>query len=170
MYLYFFVLIQACSSEDTTQEENKVLTNETATNITPTSETPSPTIKPEEAQHDLNIDTSVFSYAESVDVDDTRKVNKHINLIVNMNEGPTAGLATEHVLLQTYDFLQQEDIKGADIVTISINQNDTLISKITVDSRKFKAGEHLINSVLAASKIDHMNDDVVEYGEALERW
>lgn len=113
------------------------------------------------------ISTEVFAYAKSVDVNDSRELTKHIDVVVHMHEELTAGLATQHVLTQTYDFLQQEDIKGAKTVTISVKQGDKRVSQFTVDVIKFKAGEHLIKSILDASTIDKMSDEVKEHGKVL---
>jgi hypothetical protein len=117
-----------------------------------------------------SIDTSVFQYAKSVDVDDSRDIMQHINLVVNMSEDITAALATTHVFTQTYDFLQQKDIAGANTVTIGIMKGDIRVAQITVDVKKFKAGENYIQSVLQASKIDKMSSEVKEYGKSAGYW
>lgn len=120
-------------------------------------------IKPE-------INTSVFVYAEKVDVTDARDITEHINLAVFMSDKLTTGLATQHVISQAYDFLQQDDIKGAKTVTIGVMSGKFRVAQFTVDMNKFKAGEHLINSVLDASEIDKMYPEVQEYGKVMELW
>lgn len=132
---------------------------------------PAPEDKQEEPKkEEQKIDTSVFVYAKSVDVTDARDITQHIDIVIHMGKEPTPGLATQHVFTQAYDFLQQEDIKGAKTVTIGVMQGDFRIAQITVNLEKFKAGEHLVDSVLQASKIDKMNDDVKEYGEIMDLW
>lgn len=66
------------------------------------------------------IDTSVFVYAEKVDVTDAREITNHVDVVVHMSENLKKGLAVQHVFGQTYEFLQQEDIKGAETVTIGV--------------------------------------------------
>ncbi|MFJ3386673.1 MULTISPECIES: hypothetical protein [unclassified Lysinibacillus] len=44
------------------------------------------------------IDTSVFEYADAVDVTDAIDLNDHVTLIISMNEAISPGLATQHVV------------------------------------------------------------------------
>ncbi|MED1851867.1 hypothetical protein P4V33_09415 [Brevibacillus borstelensis] len=181
-------LLQACDEKETAKIENEVKPQEATTQpkeTAPTTETSSSQVssqpqnhveaKPEEskpttAPEEPKIDTSVFAYADSVDVTDARDITQHIDLAVHMGEGPTPAMATQHVITQAYDFLQQKDIKGANTVTIGIMQQDIRIFQITVDLKKFKPGENFIKSVLSASKIEKMSDSVKEYGRATGFW
>lgn len=117
-----------------------------------------------------NIDTSVFAYADSVDVTDSRDTTKHVDVVVHMSEELTPALATQHVFKQAYDFLQQADIKGAKTVTIGVMVGDFRVAQITVDTAKFKAGEDYIKSVIQASKIDKMTPEVESYGKETQKW
>ncbi|MBM7565758.1 hypothetical protein [Paenibacillus sacheonensis] len=184
--------IQACSSNNESEKMNTEAALVNTNTEEASKDTPAQTInesndKPESSDSnsseankentqtnketaDSKIDTSVFAYAESVDVNDARDINKHINLVVHMSDELKQGLATEHVIIQTYDFLQQSDIQGADTITIGVMVGAFRVSQITVDTKKFDAGENFIDSVLAASKIDKMTDDVKEYGKVMERW
>lgn len=155
-------------------EEDKKVKAETDTKaitpvVTPTI-TPSTTKQEEPRKEKSKINTSVFAYAKSVNVTDARDITKHIDLIVNMSEEPTQGLVTQHVFTQSYDFLQQEDIKGAETVTIGVMHGKIRVAQITVDIKKFVAGDHFVKSVLEASKIDKMNDEVKKYGKTMELW
>lgn len=116
------------------------------------------------------IDTSVFVYAQDVKVTDALDITKHIDVVVYMSEDVGKGLAVQHVFTQLYDFLQQTKVKEAETVTVGIMSGDFRIAQITVDMGKFEAGEHFIRSVMDASKIDKMDDDIREYGESLELW
>lgn len=116
------------------------------------------------------IDTSVFAYAKKVDVTDARDITKHIDLAVHMSKDLEPGLATRHVFVQAYEFLQQEDIKGANTVTIGVMNGDIRVAQITVDATKFVAGENLIDSVLQVSTIDKMTPEVKEFGKVMEAW
>lgn len=117
-----------------------------------------------------SIDTSVFVYAEKVDVTDAREITDHLDLVVYMSEKLTPGLATQHVLTQAYDFLQQKDLVGTKTVTIGVMNGDFRVSQFTVDLQKFKPENEIITSVLNASTIDKMDDAVKEYGNAMELW
>ncbi|UYL94150.1 hypothetical protein PK52_gp20 [Geobacillus phage vB_GthS_PK5.2] len=116
------------------------------------------------------IDTSVFEYAKKVEVTDARDITKHINLVVHMSEELTPGLATRHVFYQTYDFLQQNDIKGADTVTVGVMQGDIRVAQITVDVKKFQPDDQIIQSVLKAATIDKMRPEVKEFGKVMNLW
>ncbi|QJC51439.1 hypothetical protein HGI30_07675 [Paenibacillus albicereus] len=144
-------------------------------------QTPSPTPlatasaspKPTSAQNATTVNTQMFDFAKSVEVVDNLAEKKHLDLTVNMvgePDGPNPGLATEHVLVQTYEFLQQDELSGAKTITIKVAQDNEIVTQITVNKEKFVAGEYLIDSILDASKIDLMNEDVIEYGKILERW
>ncbi|WP_064199904.1 hypothetical protein [Brevibacillus brevis] len=149
-----------------TATETKPIEQKVDTSITKTQEEKATEVKSEESK----ISTEVFVYAKSVDINDSRELTQHIDVVVHMHEELTDGLATQHVLTQTYDFLQQEDIKGAKTVTIGVEQGDNRVSQFTVDVAKFKAGEHLIKSILDASTIDKMSDEVKEHGKIMELW
>jgi hypothetical protein len=152
-------IITGCSSDDTQkQTSTNVEEQNITTNVTPPTETES------------KLDTSVFVYAKSVDVTDGREAMKHLDLVVNMDKSTAPGLATRHVLTQTYDFLQQSDISGADTITIGVMSGDLRVSQITVDVAKFKAGDNIIGSVLIASKIDKMTPEVKEFGKTMNLW
>lgn len=116
------------------------------------------------------IDTSVFVYATKVDVTDARDITEHIDLVVHMNEDVKLGLATQHVFTQAYDFLQQDDIKGAKTVTIGVMSGNLRVAQITIEMSKFKPEGQLIKSVLEASSIDKMYPEVKDYGKVMELW
>lgn len=118
------------------------------------------------------IDTSVFEYAKNVEVTDSLDLTEHVNVVVYMSEDLEKGMAARHVILQTYDFLQQDRVKDAKTVTIGVMSGDMRIAQITVDMSKFKVDEEkpMIEVVMEASKIDKMNDEVKKFGESLELW
>lgn len=116
------------------------------------------------------IDTSVFVYAEKVDVTDAIDINDHVTVFVHMSKNLNPGMAAQHVLNQSYDFLQQDDIKGAKTVTIAVSQSDIKVFQFTVEKNKFapKDNEPMSNVVLKTSKIDHMSNEVKEFAETME--
>lgn len=148
------------------QEEND--TYEIEDNTENSDEEPSET----KIDNEGNVDTSVYVYAEKVEVTDARDITNHLNLVVHMSKEPTPGLATQHVFSQTYDFLQQDDITGADTVTIGVMQSDIRIAQITIDVKKFVPvdTEPMIQCVLKAATIDKMSNEVKEFGKTMEIW
>ncbi|MED4299735.1 hypothetical protein P9204_04385 [Geobacillus stearothermophilus] len=121
-------------------------------------------------KEESKIDNSVFKYAEKVDITDARDITKHIDVVVHMSKELTPGLATRHVFAQTYDFLQQDDIKGADTITIGVMQGEIRVAQITVDVKKFQPGDQIIQSVLKAATIDKMRPEVKEFGKVTNLW
>ncbi|MGG2988749.1 hypothetical protein ABEO46_06455 [Geobacillus stearothermophilus] len=121
-------------------------------------------------KEESKIDNSVFKYAEKVDITDARDITKHIDVVVHMSKELTPGLATRHVFAQTYDFLQQDDIKGADTITIGVIQGEIRVAQITVDVKKFQPGDQIIQSVLKAATIDKMRPEVKEFGKVTNLW
>lgn len=125
------------------------------------------------AQKSSTVNTEVFGYAESVEVEDNRAKKNHLAITVTMlggPDGPSPGLATEHVIIQAYDFLQQNDLKDAKTITLKVVQDKNVITQISVQKEQFIPGEYFINSVLDASTIEYMSEDVKEYGKVMERW
>jgi hypothetical protein len=169
--------LQACGTKDTAPQPAKAANTtavEQKATITPAAiETPSPVKQePPKQEEKPKIETKVFVYAKSVEVTDARNITNHINLVINMSEELTPGLASNHVLNQTYDFLQQEDIKGANTVTIGVMQGKFRVFQFTVDLQKFKTDDKIAMShlVLKASKIDKMTDEVKQYGKTMQLW
>ncbi|WP_339267704.1 hypothetical protein MKY48_27410 [Paenibacillus sp. FSL W8-0187] len=187
----FTLVLQACSNEASPSAAPSETTNETVVANVESQDDQSETKSNEQEEGIRNdeesteeealtiidseedeslIDTSVFAYAMKVDVTDSRDITEHIDLVVHMKDSVKPGLATQHVFTQAYDFLQQDDIKGAKTVTIGIMSGDHRVTQITVDAPKFKPEEHLIKSVLGASTIDKMYPEVKEYGQVMELW
>jgi hypothetical protein len=171
------LLVGCSNSESTKEKEEGVKLESTETEeVVDISETTTDVVEEvveeEVVEEKPTIDTSVFAYAESVDVTDARDITKHINLVVNMSTDPKPGLAVQHVVSQAYRFLQQEDITGADTVTIGIMQDGIRIAQITTEVSKFVPipDKSMIKCVLEASTIDKMNPEVEEYGKVMELW
>jgi hypothetical protein len=171
------LLVGCSNSESTKEKEEGVKLESTETEeVVDASETTTDVVEEvveeEVVEEKPTIDTSVFAYAESVDVTDARDITKHINLVVNMSTDPTPGLAVQHVVSQAYRFLQQEDITGADTVTIGIMQDGIRTAQITTEVSKFVPipDKSMIKCVLEASTIDKMNPEVEEYGKVMELW
>lgn len=121
-------------------------------------------------EEEAQIDTSVYKYATDVEVIDSRDSTQHINLEVTMSDGLKPGLAAQHVLSQTYDFLEQSDIKGANLVTVGVIQGGNRILQFETNVNKFKPEGQMGEAVLAASKVEKMNSNVKEYGQTMGWW
>ncbi|AJS59991.1 hypothetical protein [Paenibacillus sp. IHBB 10380] len=183
------LLLQGCSDNESapanttsTQETAKITPEvkpepipEVVSEVVPeiqveTTITPEVPVEEEVADIKPEINTSVFVYAEKVEVTDSRDITENIDLVVFVNENMAVGTATQRIIIQTYDFLQQGDIKGAKNVTIGLMSGEFRVFQFTVDVTKFKAGDNFIHSVLDASKIDKVRPDVDEFGKAADFW
>jgi hypothetical protein len=156
------LLLVGCSEE--TQEDDSVpRTNEP---VITKKEEPK---KEEPKQEEPQIQTKVFAYAKKVDITDAIEINKHVTATVFMSEELTPQLATQHVLNQSYDFLQQEDLAGANTVTIGVMHGETRVFQFTVDKTKFTPNETepMVNVVLQASKVEKSTPEIDEYATAV---
>lgn len=119
-----------------------------------------------------SIDTSVFEYATYTEVTDAIKTNQHVTVKVIVSEENKPGMAVQSVINQTFDFIQQEDVKDAKTITIFVTQNDKKIAQYTVQMDKFIPNETdpMSDLVLKASEIEMMSDEVKEFGAALGSW
>lgn len=115
------------------------------------------------------IKTDAFIYAKKVDIDDARDITKHVTATVFMSDELTPGLAVQHVLNQSYDFLQQANLKGTDTVTIGVMKGDIRVFQYTVTMKKFVLNDSIAMSdvVLKASKVEKMSPQVEEFAKAL---
>ncbi|NFH70106.1 hypothetical protein FC960_12440 [Clostridium botulinum] len=156
------LLLTGCSGSKEASKEEAPKTE------TVKSETTAP--KSEIAETEKNtIKTDVFEYAKKVDITDARDRNKHVTATVFMSDELTPGLATQHVLNQSYDFLQQADLKGADTVTIGVMQGDVRVFQCTVTMKDFLPNESVAMSdvVLKASKVEKMHPQVQEFAKTI---
>lgn len=160
------VVLAACGEEKTEKASKDGDTAEVKTTETKTEETKEEVKEAEEPK----IDTSVFEYAKKTEITNSIDTNQHITVFVYMSEKTKEGLAAQHVLKQTYDFLQQEDIKEAKTVTIAVSQNDKKTFQFTVDKDKFVPNENepMSDVVLKASKVETMSAEVKAFAESLE--
>lgn len=118
------------------------------------------------------IDTSIFEYATDVEVTDAIDTNQHITVKLTISEDSKPGMQVQNIIGQTFDFLQQVDIKDANTITILVLQNDIKVAQYTVQKDKFVLNESdpMIDLVLQASEIEQMSEEVKQHGEALELW
>lgn len=156
------------ANEVTVEEETKVETNENV-KVEAVEEEANENV---EAAEEPGIDTSIFEYAKSVEVTDARDVNKHITLQIDLNDDAKAGMGTQHVLNQMYDFLQQEDINGAETVTFYVRLQEQKVAQFTTTIANFKADPEtpMAKVVLNASEIEKLNPEVDAYGKTMGLW
>lgn len=165
------MLLIGCSAEETTNEEpkeEKVVKEEKPVEKEEKKVEPKEEVKKEEPE----IATDVFSYAEKVEVTDAIDTNQHVTVFVFMSEELTPGLATQHVVNQTYDFLQQTDIEGAKTISVNVKQGELKIAMYTVNKDQFvpNDSEPMASVVMKASTMEFMVPEVEEYGKTMELW
>ncbi|WP_419955952.1 hypothetical protein ACN6MT_11425 [Neobacillus niacini] len=160
------------TEDSTKKKDEEVQKKEETVKTTPeTIEDKAPENKPlEEVKKE--IDTSVFVYAKSVEVTDAIDINQHVTVFVEMSKDLKSGLATQHVINQSYDFLQQPDLDGAKTVTIAVKQGEIKIAQITINKDAFVPDDDqpMSEVVIKASKIDSMTDEVKEFGATMGSW
>lgn len=179
------LLLMGCNDNNSQRKTETIIekNNETSqsTNITiaaedTTDKVEEPEVKPEESVteevKDDSIDTSIFDLAKEVNVTDARDITQHITLQIILKDAVKQGNGVQGVLTQAYDFLQQEDIAGANTITIFVNLGQLKIFQITIDKSKFKTDDEIsmVKLVLDAAEIEKMTEEVKSYGEALDLW
>ncbi|MDV6377719.1 hypothetical protein ORD22_05500 [Sporosarcina sp. GW1-11] len=127
--------------------------------------------KPKEVDVKKEIDTSVYEYVSNIDVTDARDINNHITLMIDMKT-ENQGLAFQHVLNQTYDFLQQTDIKDAKTIGINVCVKGNKVGMFTVYPERFQPNDNepMADVVLVASEVEMVNSEVEEFGRLMELW
>ncbi|WP_025782928.1 hypothetical protein [Sporosarcina sp. D27] len=169
LFLFLTALLLAACSDDKTNEKPK---EEPQKEVSPKKEEVKKDEPVEEETIDVsNIDTSVYEYASNIEVTDARDVNDHITLMIDMKTD-NENLAFQHVLYQTYDFLQQKDIEGAKTIGINVRVAGNKIVKFTVYPEKFVPNDkkRMSDVVLAASEIEMMSKKVEKYGKKMGSW
>lgn len=114
--------------------------------------------------------TAVFEYADNAEVTDAIDINKQVTVNLSVSEETAPGMAAQHVLNQSFKFLQQDDIKGAETVTIFVTQKEMKIFQFTVNKNEFKPNDTdpMGDLVLATSEIEMMSKEVEEFSKAME--
>ncbi|MBS4194092.1 hypothetical protein [Lederbergia citri] len=159
------IVLAGCSNDQPKEQEQKQKA------LKQTEEKPQKeTVETDDSVEGQEIDTSMYEYAKNVDVTDAIDVNEHITLIIEMNDSLQPGLAFQHATNQTYDFLEQDAIKGAKTVGINIILNGNKIAMYTVNVADFKTNddEPMAQLVLDASTIEMLSPEVKEYAEIMD--
>lgn len=169
--LTFF--LGACSSdENIKEEENEKVSTDQQT--TPIEQEPNedPVVEQPVEPETPTINTSIFDLAKEVNVTDARDLTKHITVQIVLRDEVKATNGVNAVLQQTYDFLQQEDIKGAETVTIFVNSGNLKVFQFTVDTAKFVTNDEvsMAKLVLNASEVEKTTPEIEEFGRTFEFW
>lgn len=124
----------------------------------------------DEQEENGEIDTSVFEYATGIEVTDAIDINEHVTVIIDMSEELSPGLAFQHIVNQTYDFIQQDDVQAAKTFGINIRQGGNKIAMFTVDRDKFKPNddEPMADLVLEASIVEMALPEVEQFAETMD--
>ncbi|MCM3758683.1 hypothetical protein M3197_14555 [Sporosarcina aquimarina] len=164
------LLLAACANDEPKNEptKDKPALEKSSEKEKPAAKETEPT---EEVVSDKEINTSIYEYASKVDVTDARELNDHITLMIDMKTD-NENLAFQHVLYQTYDFLQQKDIEGAKTIGVNVRVAGKKIVMFTVYPEKFVPNNkaRMSDVVLAASEIEMMSKKVEKYGKKMGTW
>lgn len=165
LFLVLVLGLAACDNENVEKEVEKEKTEERQEATEEKN-----TENEDDEQETTNIDTSMYEYSTEVEVTDAIEVNDYVSLIIRMNDSLEPGLAFQHATNQTYDFLQQESIDGAEKVGINIILNDQKIAmyEITLDEFETNDEESMAQLVLDASVMNMIVPEVEEYAEVME--
>lgn len=119
-----------------------------------------------------SIDTSIYKDSKSIEVVDGRELNQHLTLKIDLQDGANPGMGTLDVLTNTFDFLEQADIAGANTITILVRVKDVKVSQFKVYTEKFKPNDEdpMADLVLAASDIEYLLPEVKSFGEVMGLW
>ncbi|WP_028390624.1 hypothetical protein [Bacillus cihuensis] len=167
--------LSACSTDEKTSvkqtNEVKVKTEDSVANSKEAAQKDKEQEKLK-AEAERKIDTSIFEYAKQIEVTDAIDINQHVTVVVTMDSKTPPGLATQHVVNQTYDFLQQDDIKDAKTISINVKQGEQKIAMFSVNKDEFKPNddEPMSDLVMAASTMEFMTPEVKEFGETMDSW
>lgn len=121
-------------------------------------------------ESDIVIDTSMYEFSKDVKVTDAIDIKNYVSLIIEMNDDLSQGLAFQHATTQTYDFLQQEALEGADKVGINIILEGQKIAMYEVDMSEFKTNDEqsMAQLVLDASVMEMITPEVHEYTQNMD--
>src|SRR5690625_188008 len=116
------------------------------------------------------IDTSMYEFSKDVKVTDAIDINNYVSLMIEMNDELSPGLAFQHATTQTYDFLQQKALEGADQVGINILLDGQKIAMYEVDMSKFEINdkESMAQLVLHASVMEMITPEVHDYTQNMD--
>ena len=116
------------------------------------------------------IDTSAFKHALDTELIDARDITGHITVVVTMNDSINEGLASQHVLTDTYDFLQQEAVKQAETVTIGVMVGDMRVFQFTSRPSELEINDSVPmgDLVLMSSTIDKISPEVAAFADLFQ--
>lgn len=178
MFIAFSVILAACG-EDGAKEEIEYPENENFIEEETEDSTTNEEADEEESvqnegentnENEKKIDISMYEYTENIDVTDAIEINNHITLMIEMDPSTKPGLAFQHVLNNTYDFLLQDIVQQADTVGINVIQNGVKLAMFTVHPKEFTPNDEIpmADLVLEASVVEMITPELEEYAEVME--
>lgn len=119
------------------------------------------------------VDTSFFTYANSVEVIDNRKDQNNLLVWIDYSADAEPGMSTLNTLNQAFDFLQQSDVIKTGTVTLAIRVDDVKVAQfnVTVANVDFNNNELGVGQIVVnASEVEYLNEAVKTFGQTMELW
>ncbi|MGE7942843.1 hypothetical protein ACQKNB_12215 [Lysinibacillus xylanilyticus] len=119
------------------------------------------------------VDTSFFSYANSVEVIDNRTTQNNLLVWIDYSADADPGMSTLNTLNQAFDFLQLPDVIKTGTVTLAIRVDDIKVAQFNVTPAKVDFNNNelgMADLVVNASEIEYLNEGVKTFGQSMELW
>lgn len=127
-----------------------------------------------EKQQSTNIvDTSFFTYANSVEVIDNRSTHNNLLVWIDYSADAEPGMSTLNTLNQAFDFLEQPDVIKIGTVTLAIRVGDIKVAQFNIKPANVDFNNNEIgmaNLVVNGSEIEYLNENVKSFGQIMELW
>ncbi|MGE7927449.1 hypothetical protein [Lysinibacillus xylanilyticus] len=119
------------------------------------------------------VDTSFFTYANSVEVIDNRTTQNNLLVWIDYSADSEPGMSTLNTLNQAFEFLQQPDVIKTGTVTLAIRVDDIKVAQFSVkpanvDFSNKEVG--MADLVVNGSEIEYLNEGVKTFGQTMELW
>ncbi|MEB1809039.1 MAG: hypothetical protein LPK26_17415 [Bacillaceae bacterium] len=158
----FVSLLAACGNAEEPASSESVETEESEIEVANT--------ETEEIEEPKEIiDTSMYQYTQEIEVTNAIDITGHVTLIIQMSE-LASGVAFQHVLNHTYEFLQQESIKDAKTIGINVILDGKKIAMFTVNTEDFVEDDNvsMAQLVLDASVVELASQEIEDYAEVFD--
>lgn len=119
------------------------------------------------------VDTSLFTFTESVEVIDNRTTQNNLLVWINYSADNEPGMTTLNTLKEAFDFLQQPDVVKTGTVTLAIRVGDIKVAQFNVTPAKVDFNNTelgMADLVVNASEIEYLNEGVKSFGQTMELW
>lgn len=119
------------------------------------------------------VDTSFFTYANSVEVIDNRTTQNNLLVWIDYSADSEPGMSTLNTLKEAFDFLQQPNAIKTGTVTLAIRVDDIKVAQFNVTPAKVDFNNTelgMADLVVNASEIEYLNEGVKSFGRTMELW